>query len=408
MSTAIALVKDKPVDLQQDVPDDIPEIVADERRVRQVILNLVGNAAKFTEEGYINVSARHDEEANEVVVAVEDTGIGIPEEKYDSVFQEFRQVDSSSTRRYGGTGLGLPVSKKFVEAHGGRIWFESEVNVGTTFFVALPEDGPPPESGEDEEAETNVGEGRVVMTVDDDEGVITLFRRYLSKQGYQVIGLTRAAEVVEEAKRLQPYAITLDILMPDRDGWEIISDLKSDPETRDIPVIVCSIVSDKDKGLNLGVTDYLVKPILEQDLLDALERVARSPDAQDVMVVDDNPGDRKLLRRVLQGAGYNVNEAPSGTDALFAIQQDPPDLLILDLMMPEMDGFALLENLRANEATRHLPVVVVTAKELTDEERARLNSRVTALLEKGIFDQQRLLGSIASALDNLPDRDRME
>ncbi len=405
MSTALALVKDKPIDLQQDVSDDIPTIIADERRVRQVILNLVGNAAKFTEEGYISVSAHHDKEANEVVVAVEDTGIGIPKEKYDHVFREFQQVDSSSTRRFGGTGLGLPVSKKFVEAHGGRIWFESEVNVGTTFFVALPVDGPPLERSEEDVLDVGAGEGQVVMTVDDDEGVITLFRRYLSKQGYKVVGLTRADEAVKEAKRIKPYAITLDILMPDRDGWDVIRELKSDPETRDIPIIVCSIVSDKDKGLNLGVTDYLVKPILEQDLLDALERVSRSPDAKDVMVVDDSEGDRKLLRRVLQGAGYQVREAPGGTDALFAIQEEPPDLLILDLMMPEMDGFALLENLRANEATRHLPVVVVTAKELTEEERERLNTRVTSLLEKGIFDQRQLLEDIATALDRLAGRD---
>lgn len=401
MSTAIALVKEKPIELQKHVPADLPPVLADERRIRQVILNIVGNAAKFTEEGYINVSATYGD--GEVLVAVEDTGIGIPPEKYNSVFQEFQQVDSSSTRKFGGTGLGLPVSKKFVEAHGGRIWFESEVNVGTTFYVALPVDGPSSEKSEESDAaEQQVHAEQTILTVDDDEGVITLFRRYLKKQGYHVVGLTRADRVVAEAKRIQPYAITLDILMPDVDGWKVIQALKSDPETRDIPIIVCSIVSDKDKGLSLGVADYLVKPILEQDLLDSLERLSKdSEEPENVMIVDDSATDRNLLQRVLEGAGYQVATASGGMEAISRISERPPDLLVLDLMMPEVDGFAVLETLRSNEATRQLPVVVVTAKELTVEERERLNVEVAALLEKGIFDQELLLQDVSTALDQL-------
>ena len=400
MSTAIALVKEKPIELQQEVPEDLPTILADERRIRQVVLNLVGNAAKFTEEGHISVSA--SQQGDEVVIAVEDTGIGIPPEKQDHVFREFQQVDSSSTRRFGGTGLGLPVSKKFVEAHGGHIWFESEVNLGTTFYVALPIDGPPPEPSEEALPEQRVHAEHTVLTVDDDEGVITLFRRYLEKQSYHVVGLTRADRVVEEAKRIQPYAITLDILMPDVDGWDVIQALKSDPETRNIPIVVCSIVSDRDKGLSLGVADYLVKPILEKDLLDSLDRLSKkTKETQNVMIVDDSEKDRKLLRRILEGVGYDVIAASGGMEAIAKIGDKPPDLLVLDLMMPEMDGFAVLETLRSNEATRQLPVVVVTAKELTLEERERLNMQVAALLEKGIFDQEMLLRDVASALDQL-------
>ncbi|MFP4344146.1 MAG: GAF domain-containing protein [Anaerolineales bacterium] len=400
LSTAIALVKDKPVELQQDMPEDLPIVVADERRIRQVVLNLVGNAAKFTDEGYIRIFAEYDDE--EITVAVEDTGVGIPPEKYDEVFAEFRQVDSSSTRRYGGTGLGLPVSKKFVEAHGGRIWFESEVGVGSTFYVALPIAGPPPEDEPEELAEVPVStDGRVILTVDDDEGVITLFRRYLEQEGYQVVGLTRAASVVEEAKRIRPYAITLDILMPDRDGWQVIRDLKADPETRDIPVIVCSIVSDKDKGLSMGVSDYLVKPILEQELLDILARLSEESGPQRVLVVDDSTDDRQLLCRILRSAGYIVEEAVGGAEAIGKIHQSPPDVLILDLMMPEVDGFAVLENLKANEQTRKVPVVVVTAKDLTSAERDLLHSRAESLLQKGLFDQKQLLGDVTNALKRL-------
>ncbi|MGC9397609.1 MAG: GAF domain-containing protein [Anaerolineae bacterium] len=400
LSTAIALVKEKPIELQQEIEEPLPSIVADERRIRQVILNLVGNAAKFTDEGYIRVSAY--QEGDEVVVAVKDSGIGIPPEKADYVFQEFQQVDSSSTRRYGGTGLGLPVSKRFVEAHGGRIWFESTVDVGTTFYVALPIEGPPPEQPEEEVARPRPGgKERLVLTVDDDEGVITLFRRYLEKQGYRVVGLTRGDRVVAEAKRLQPFAITLDILMPDQDGWDVIQALKTDPETRDIPIIVCSIVSDRDKGLSLGVTDYLVKPILEQELLDALERLSKEERPHYVLVVDDGAEDRELLRRILEGAGYEVAVASGGMEAIAKIEESRPDLLVLDLMMPEMDGFAVLETLRSNAATRQLPVIVVTAKELTIEERERLNMQVAALLEKGIFNQDLLLEDVAAALNHL-------
>ncbi|HDQ35088.1 MAG TPA: response regulator, partial [Chloroflexi bacterium] len=398
LSTALALVKDKPVELQRDVEDGLPNIIADERRIRQVVLNLVGNASKFTEEGYIKVSAWR--EGREVIIAVQDSGIGIPKERYGAVFKEFEQVDSSSTRSYGGTGLGLPVSKKFVEAHGGRIWFESEVGMGTTFFVALPIGGPKAEEPEEEEAKARAEESLTVLTVDDDEGVVTLFRRYLEKQGYHVVGLTKGERVLEEVKRLKPYAVTLDIIMPTKDGWEIIRELKSDPETRDVPIVVCSIISEADKGLSMGVADYLVKPILERDLLDALARLEQQIPSN-VLVVDDNPDDRKLLRRYLEEAGYSVEEAPDGAAAISKIHDWLPDLVVLDLMMPEVDGFAVIENLKSSAVTSKIPVVVVTAKELTADERALLQQRVESLLQKGLFDQERLLQDVAIALERL-------
>ncbi|MBN1922676.1 MAG: GAF domain-containing protein [Anaerolineae bacterium] len=411
MSTSIALVKDKPIELQQHVPETLPTIIADSRRIRQVLLNLMGNASKFTEQGFIALAASADDEA--VTISVQDSGVGIPKERYGSVFAAFEQVDSSSSRRYGGTGLGLPVSKKFVEAHGGTIWFESELGAGSTFFVRLPIAGPPPEPPAEESSpgaklsrttsRTDVEEskGRLVLTVDDDAGVITLFRRYLGKQGYRVVGLTRGDRVVEEAKRLKPYAITLDILMPDRSGWEVIRDLKSDPLTRDIPVVVCSIMAERNKGLSMGVADYLVKPILEQDLLLALERITHDPSQTHVLVVDDNADDRNLLQRILANAGYTVSVATNGVEAIAELTLSTPHLVVLDLMMPEVDGFAVLESMKARAETRDIPVVVVTAKELTADERADLTARVQALLQKGLFDQERLLGDVAAALSRL-------
>lgn len=278
MSTAIALVKDKPIELQQSIPPDLPIIQADARRVRQVLLNLVGNAAKFTERGFIRVQAETTPRA--VLISVTDSGIGIAPEKLKTIFEPFTQVDTSTTRRAGGTGLGLSISRHFVEMHGGRIWVESTRGKGSTFYVTFPVKVPVWQREEaDEETETrrpaakSTPEQRLVLCVDDNEGVITLFRRYLSKQGYRVIGLTDSTAAVEKARQLRPFAITLDVMMPKKDGWQVIEELKADPDTQDIPVIMCTIVGEEERGLNAGAIDCLIKPILAEDLVAALERV---------------------------------------------------------------------------------------------------------------------------------------
>lgn len=397
ITTMSGQLADRPVKLLLDLPEKLPVVLADARRIRQVLTNLVGNAVKFTDEGFIKVSASYDK--YQITMSVEDTGIGIPMDRRHAVFEQFEQVDSSSTRRYGGTGLGLPLSREFVRLHGGDMEFESVVGEGSCFYFWIPIGGP--SAKREEDGKPFEPGDQVVLAVDDDEAVITLFQRYLEKQGYKVAGMTTGEGVVETAKRLKPYAITLDVIMPGKDGWQIIQELKSDPETRDIPVIVCSIVGDADKGLSMGVADYLVKPVTEQDLLDALIRVEHPGATGHVLVVDDNADDRKLLRRILEDAGYKVQEAPGGAEAISFIHTDPPNLVVLDLMMPDVDGFAVLENLKMNQVTRDIPVVVVTAKELGKSERERLQKRVEALLQKGLFDQNQLLDDVLSALGRL-------
>ena len=422
MTTAIALVKDKPVELQQSIAPNLPIIRADPRRIRQVIINLLGNAAKFTEEGFIRVEAavalpRAGETPTEVIISVADSGFGIAEEKLQTIFEEFTQVDGSSTRRAGGTGLGLSISRHFVELHGGRIWVESTPDVGSTFYFVVPIAGPPEPSEEaDEETEAAktkqppTADGRdqkLVLCVDDDEGVITIFRRYLSKQGYRIVGLSDGTAVVEKARQLKPFAITLDVMMPDKDGWQIIQELKGDPDTRHIPVIMCTIVSEKEHGLSLGASDYLVKPILEEDLMAALERLDRKEEHHRVLVVDDQPEDRELLRRMIESQdGYEVVEAAGGQEAITLVRQVQPNIIILDLMMPDVDGFAVLESIKADKTTRSIPIIVVTAKELTQEERDILNKGVEALLQKGLFDQHELLADVAAVLANLVGTDQ--
>ena len=401
-TTMAGQLKGKQVDLVTDLPESLPTVLADGRRIRQVLTNLVGNATKFTEKGFIKISAEYDD--FEVVISVQDTGIGIPEDRKHAVFEKFEQVDSSSTRRYGGTGLGLPLSREFVKLHGGDMGFESIAGEGTRFFFSLPIGGPTAKRETSKEGTEEVGGAYTILAVDDDEGVITLFQRYLEKRGYKVAGMTTGEGVVETAKRLKPYAITLDVIMPGKDGWQIIQELKSDPETRDIPIIVCSIMSEADKGLSMGIADYLMKPVTEQDLLDALSRLEYPANGGHILVVDDNPDDRKLLHRILESASYTVHDVGGGAEAIQAIHVDPPNLIVLDLMMPDIDGFAVLENLKMNRATRDIPVIVVTAKELEPEEHDLLQQRVEALLQKGLFDQSQLLNDVVSALDRLSPR----
>ena len=410
MSTAIALVKDKAVDLQQSVPDELPIITADERRVRQILLNLVSNAAKFTDQGFIRVGAKVD--GGQVCMFVEDTGKGIAEEELKKVFEPFTQVDASTTREHGGTGLGLTISHSFVQLHGGRMWVESQLGEGSTFYFTLPIEGPPSEvedakksSAEEELTLPEGGSGPLVLCVDDDTGVINLYRRYLHMRGYRVFGLTDSNRVLDVAKRLDPYAITLDVMMPHKDGWEVIRDLKDNSETNDIPVIICSIVSEQERGMSLGAADYLVKPIMEEDLVTALDRLDSDPGSHKVLVVDDHEPDRHLLRRMIESRdNYEVLEAAGGEEAIALIKGVRPHIVILDLMLPEVDGFAVLEAIKSDEETRSIPVVVVTAKELSPEEHQRLNHRVETLVHKGVLNQEELLEDVAVALRKLDGR----
>jgi signal transduction histidine kinase/CheY-like chemotaxis protein len=411
MSTAVALVKDKPIELQRSISDALPIITADERRVRQILLNLVSNAAKFTKEGFVRVGARV--QGDEVILSVADSGSGIDEAQQERIFEPFTQMDASTTREHGGTGLGLTISHSFVRLHGGRIWVESALGQGSTFYVALPIERPDSEA-EDREA-PGIGDGpsaaeklleeesgELVLCVDDDTGVINLYRRYLNQRGYRVFGLTDSSRVLDMAKRLQPYAITLDVMMPQKDGWDVIQELKAEPATADIPVIICSIVSEAERGMSLGAADYLVKPIMEEDLVAALDRLAQAPGPHQVLVVDDHAGDRELLRRMIEShGGYEVVEAAGGREAISLVKDLRPRIIILDLMMPDVDGFAVLESAKSDETTRSIPIIVVTAKNLTQKDHQRLNHRVDSLVQKGVLKQEELLEDMAAALRRL-------
>ncbi len=279
LPTAGVLVKDRPVELKSSIPEDLPSVWADGQRVRQVLINLLSNAAKFTEEGQITLSAAvTPENPDFVTVSVQDTGIGIDSESQKKLFVPFQQVDASTTRRAGGTGLGLSICRSFVEMQGGRIWVESELGKGSTFFFTLPIYQVMRQKMEGEAEAVPDKQKKVVLAIDDDTGVITLFKRYLEHEDYQVIGVTQARRALEMAQRLAPdlAAITLDVVMPQMDGWQVLRALKEDPVTRDVPVIMCSIVEGLERALSMGAAVCLSKPVTRDEVLSALERVGRS------------------------------------------------------------------------------------------------------------------------------------
>jgi signal transduction histidine kinase/CheY-like chemotaxis protein len=412
MSTAIALVKDKNVTLHQELPDNLPTIWADSTRIRQVVLNLISNACKFTDEGAVTARVEVDKES--VILSVSDTGIGIPAELIPTIFEEFTQVDASTTRKAGGTGLGLPISRHFIEMHEGKIWVESEVGKGSTFSFYIPIK-PPQAYGPDQEDDRLLDDGlheahrRLIIAIDDDPSVITLYQRFLEKQNYEVVGINQTENVIPKIKEYTPSAILLDVVLPGKDGWAILKDLKDDSFTKDIPVIMCSIISDKNRGFSLGAADYLTKPIAEDKLIGALKQL----DNQDkldikVLVVDDQADDILLIRRILEAqSNYNIIEAKNGKEGLELIENKEPDLIILDLNMPEMDGFATIEALKANETTRSIPIIIVSAQDLTPDEQQRLTGQVEALLHKGIFTENELLEDVSRALEKIGREEKL-
>jgi len=390
IATTAGLIKGKAIELCQELAPTLPLVEADRTRLRQILLNLLSNAAKFTASGAITVSAQLD--GRQLIVRVHDTGIGIAPEHLTSIFEEFRQVEGSASRRYEGTGLGLAICRRLVELHGGQLWVESTVGVGSTFTFSLPIVPSAPPSALATLA-TVSSTGIPVLVVDDDPTAIEIVAAYLEHDGYAVYGLTDSRRVLEAARVVRPAAIILDVLMPHKDGWEVLSELRAEPGLQAVPVALYTIVEEQKLGFYLGASAYLTKPIDADQLRTTLARLV-GLDAT-ILLIDDDPNTCTIVTAQLaQAGGYQVQVAMGGQAGLARVAAGRPDLIILDLMMPEVDGFAVLEVLEREEETRGIPVIVLTAKELGADERAYLAQRVRGLLRKGATSSEQLLGKV--------------
>ncbi len=397
LSTAKGLVKEKPIQLISNVPAETYTVRGDTMRIRQIFINLLSNASKFTDEGAIRVEAlnqKNPDGRSEVIIRVTDTGPGISLEDQEKLFKAFSQVDGSATRKSGGTGLGLSICSNLVQLHGGRIGVTSEGGKGSTFWFTLqPYHQPLGEIPANQ---------KVVVAIDDDPKVISLYERYLTPQGYYVVPFLEAKGAKERILAIKPYAITLDVMMPNIDGWTLLSELKSDPATRDIPVLICSILEEADKGFNLGAADYLTKPILEEDLVHAMGRLDKKGQIHNILVIDDSAEDRRLIQKILGSNGkYEIEVADGGREGWEAIKAKTPHAVILDLFMPDWDGFTVLEKLREDSQLRNLPVLVISGGGLNEQQSKQLQDFGKRLLLKGSLKENELITSIEEALELL-------
>ena len=413
-STNIAAqLETKNLDFTLDIHPSLPEVKADPHRLRQVFVNLLSNAVKFTHEGSINVMVRslkiiggrpmerqtipmHVEVSDGIwiMVAVQDTGIGIRPEDRRIIFDAFRQVDGSSVREYEGTGLGLAITERLIRLHNGFIWVDSEVDQGSSFYVLLPTGLPA-----DEEL-AGFDDGRpIVLVVDDDESTLLLLEDLLNNKGYRVVSTDEPAKMLRFARSLRPAVIITDVMMPSIDGWQVLQTLKDDPETATIPVLVLSILEKATTGYYLGAAGYLTKPVMQKDLLDMLARVVRLDLADPILIVDDNPYERRLIREILTGAGYPVQGVASGEAALAWMEKRNASLIILDVVMPGLSGFEVLERLRRIDPDNKIPVVTVTSQDLSLAEKERLRQHGAYVLQKHEMTGNALVEQIQIALN---------
>jgi len=375
--------------LMIEIDPECGQLTADERKVKQVLLNLLANAVKFTPRGG-QVSLKASVIDNSMNISVTDTGVGIAPEDQQKVFEEFYQAGGDSSRKREGTGLGLALAKRYIELHGGHIQVRSAVGHGSTFTFSLPRR---PHIGK---ATDLVGElaslesqAPLALIIEDDPASAKLLKLYLTEAGFTVEEAHDGEVGFEKARTLQPMVITLDILMPRVDGWDFLTRLKASARTASIPVVVLSIVDERGKGFALGATEYLVKPVDREVLVRAVRHAVRtsSPEVRDITVlaVDDDPIVLELMDAVLVPEDFTVVKAASGREGLELARQRHPDVIVLDLLMPDLDGFQVLDELKGDAETAHIPIIILTCKTLSQEDKQRLNGRVKYLKQKSDF-----------------------
>jgi signal transduction histidine kinase/DNA-binding response OmpR family regulator len=418
LEQATALVRERAsthgIALELTVEETLEPVTADELRLRQVFVNLLSNAVKFTPDGgSVVVSARR--EGTDLIVTVADTGIGISAEDQSRVFDSFQQGGRSPSTTEG-TGLGLTLSRRIVELHGGTLWVRSEVGEGSTFGVTIPQDwSAEPFADELWMRDGAVPTGPTVVVIEDDPRSAELVELHLQSAGLRTVSARSGERGLAAVRGSEPSAVILDIHLPGISGWDVLAQLKADPATASVPVVVVSVEPERSRGFALGAAEYLVKPVPGEQLLAAVDRAlsqSRQPvaaggpdDALSVVVVDDDPLALKLVQSTLEPRGWVVHPCSRGADAAALVRHVAPSVVIMDLLMPEVDGFAVIDELRSDARTSGPPIVVLTAKSLTPRDRERLEGRIAFVAQKAGLDLPGLAQRLA-AVAAVPDDDR--
>jgi signal transduction histidine kinase/CheY-like chemotaxis protein len=400
-TTVMPLVEKNHNELKVIMGADLGVMFADLTKTRQVLFNLLSNASKFTNKGTVTLDVRRHQDGNGewLYFTVSDTGIGMNETQIGKLFKEFSQADASTTRKYGGTGLGLAISRRFCQMMGGDITVNSEPGKGSQFIVMLPaivvkQDQTTPVAEDGRTTPAGKSKLGTVLVIDDDATIRDLMKRYLEKEGFTVEMAANGKDALRKAKEFAPTVITLDVMMPGMDGWAVLTALKADPQTKNIPVVMLTMVRDKDLGYTLGASDYLTKPIDREQLITTLRQYGCESQNCKILVVEDDDATRDMITRTLSKEGWDVFAANNGQEALDRYKEHDPGLILLDLMMPVMDGFEFLSHLRKEEKGRDVPVLVVTAMDLSQEDRRTLNGQVKQILQKGEYNKDQLLAEV--------------
>jgi len=363
-------------------------ISTDKGRVTQVLINLLGNAVKFTDEGYVELAVSIPDD-NTLLFNVTDTGIGLSENDQKIIFEEFRQVDGTTTRKYGGTGLGLTICKKIADMLNGNISVKSELGKGSTFSFSVPLKVVEIRAEKPEDPKVNIetllkNRKHPILIIDDDPEIRYTIGQYLISRGYEVVYAEDGEQGLKKAIEIQPFAITLDVMLPKKDGWNILKEFKEHPATRDIPVILISVMGDKNLGYGLGAFEYFVKPISSEKLLSAfakLENLAKKR-IEKIVIVDDDEMEYEKFKNAFKNENVKIEYINDSKIAFNRISELQPDLIILDLLMPDIDGISLSHKLKSSKETRHIPIIISTAKDLSDEEKSQLNNTVEEITVK--------------------------
>ena len=375
---------------------------ADVTKIRQIMFNLLSNASKFTENGNVFLNVRSD--LDNIIFIVKDTGIGMTDEQVNKVFKPFTQAQEDTTRKFGGTGLGLTITKMFTEMMGGTINISSIYNEGTTFTVSIPKivvDKNDKVVKKSNQTEIFEDFKYKVLVIDDDINSLDMMKKILSKHDYSVIQAKTGKDGLILAEKHLPDLITLDVIMPGMDGWEVLALLKENEKTKNIPVIMLTLVDDPDLGYSLGATDYLTKPVDWTQLSEILKKHQIFSDSHSILIVEDDQITSEMLKKNLEKNNYKVKTAKNGKQGLEIVKNSKPGLILLDLMMPEMDGFEFAEHLRENKDWIDIPVVVITAKDLSKEDHSRLKGNVEAIMQKGSYTKDELLSEVSENIKKI-------